>query len=292
MSEVEDPGRWRSIDVGGTGLDVWEAGVAAPGAAPPGAPASGEDPVVVVGTALTADELLPVARRLAAEPGRRIVAYRRRGYGSGGTTTGAGSIRLDAADLVALLDALGIARATLIGVSYSAAVVLQAAADRPDRAARVAAIEPPPIQARSAAAFRVACTRLAGEFDALGGRRTADRFLSRLMDPHWRLDLERLLPGSVAQVEEDASTFFLADIPALLAWEYSARDAARVTAPVLLVSGTASAHWFADEIEAIRGWFRNVAHVSVANADHSMALTHPDTIAQILEMFLNEPVSD
>ncbi|WP_062522790.1 alpha/beta fold hydrolase [Demequina silvatica] len=285
MSEDLDPGRWRSIDVGGASLDVWERPASS-------LAALGEDPVVIVGTALTADELLPVARLLAAEPGPRIVAYRRRGYGSGGTTAGAGSIRLDAADLVALLDALGIARASLIGVSYSAAVVLQAAADHPERAARVAAIEPPPIQSRSAAAFRVACTRLASECDAIGARRTADRFLSRLMDPHWRLDLERLLPGSVAQVEEDASTFFLADIPALLAWDFDARDAARVTAPVLLVSGTASAHWFAEEIDAIRGWFRNVAHVSVANADHSMALTHAETVAGILSLFMHEPTEE
>ncbi|WP_062529070.1 alpha/beta fold hydrolase [Demequina rhizosphaerae] len=277
MSSLVEQGRWRAIDVGGAQLDLWETG-----------PQTDKPPVVLIGTALTADELLPVARLLATELGRGIMSYRRRGYGTAGSVAGAGSMRLDAGDLIALLDELEIPRAVLVGVSYSGAVALQAAADHPDRVERVVAIEPPPVQSASSNAFRVANTRLVSEYEHLGAARAADRFLSRLMDPHWRLDVERLLPGAVAQVEADAETFFAADIPALLSWDFGEADAARVTAPVLLVSGTASAHWFEEEIEAIRAWFPHVSHVSLANADHSMALTHPTEVATAIAGFIRD----
>ncbi|WP_062465663.1 alpha/beta fold hydrolase [Demequina maris] len=277
MSSLVEQGRWRAIDVGGAQLDLWESG-----------PESDKPPVVLIGTALTADELLPVARLLASDLGRTVLAYRRRGYGTAGTVAGAGSIRLDASDLIALLDELEIACAVVVGVSYSGAVALQAAADHPERVERVIAIEPPPVQSASAAAFRVANTRLIAEYEHLGAPRAADRFLSRLMDPHWRLDVERMLPGAVAQVDADAETFFAADIPALLSWDFTEADAAKVTAPVLLVSGTASAHWFEEEIEAIRTWFTDVSHVSLANADHSMALTHPTEVESAVAGFIRE----
>ncbi|MDN4475777.1 alpha/beta hydrolase [Demequina sp. SYSU T00192] len=277
MSSVVEQGRWRAIDVGGAKLDLWETGVR-----------SDKPPVILIGTALTADELLPVARLLAADLGRPVLAYRRRGYGTAGTVAGSGSVRLDAGDLVALMDELDIPRAVIVGVSYSGAVALQAAADHPERCARVVAIEPPPVQSASASAFRVANTRLVTEYEHLGAVRAADRFLSRLMDPHWRLDVERMLPGAVAQAEADAETFFTADIPALLAWDYTEADAAKVTAPVLLVSGTASAHWFEEEIEAIRAWFPDVAHVSLPNADHSMALTHPTEVEAAVAGFIRD----
>ena len=50
-----------------------------------------------------------------------------------------------------MLDALGIGRAHIVGVSYSAAVALQLAADAPYVVHTLALLEPPPVHTPSAA---------------------------------------------------------------------------------------------------------------------------------------------
>jgi hypothetical protein len=56
----------RLVDVGDIELEVHEVGTG--------------DPVVLVQTALTADELAPVAAHLGAQGAYRVVVYHRRGY--------------------------------------------------------------------------------------------------------------------------------------------------------------------------------------------------------------------
>jgi len=267
---------WRSVEVDRGRLDVLELGT------------DGGVPVLLIGTALTSDELVPVGRQLAAETGRRVLAVRRRGYGSSGPMHAPGSVAADAADCVALMDALGVERAAVVGVSYSAAVALQLASSWPARVERVAAIEPPPLQAASAAEFRGSCADLVAEHKEHGAERAADRFLSRLVDPNWRLDLERIVPGTASRVETDAEAFYTADLPALLTWDFGPAHAALVRAPVLLVSGEASEPWFEEEIETIRAWFPTASVVGVPLADHSMAFTHPGVIAAVLADFMHE----
>ena len=74
---------------------------------------SGE-PVVFIQTALIADELAPLADRLRDQ--FRTIVYHRRGYGDSTPTAGPGSISRDSADCRALLDALRIPRAHVVGL--------------------------------------------------------------------------------------------------------------------------------------------------------------------------------
>ena len=94
----------------------------------------GGDPAVFIQTALTADELEPVARDRALQHGYRKIVYHRRGYAGSGTVRAAGSVARDAADCRALLTALKVKRAHVVGFSYSGAVALQLAADWPEQA--------------------------------------------------------------------------------------------------------------------------------------------------------------
>jgi pimeloyl-ACP methyl ester carboxylesterase len=101
----------RMVRIPGGELEVAESG-------------SGE-PVIFIQTALTADELGPLANELAAD--YRTILYHRRGYAGSSAVTGPGSIARDAADCRALLGALAIDRAHVVGYSYSAAVALELA---------------------------------------------------------------------------------------------------------------------------------------------------------------------
>jgi pimeloyl-ACP methyl ester carboxylesterase len=110
--------------------------------------------------------------------------------------------------------------------------------------------------------------------------------LRLVIGPHWRTDMERHVPGSAEQTRRDARTFFDADLPALLAWQFSAQDAYRIKCPVLHVGGTDSGPWFAEVRGLLLDWFPDAEDVVVHGADHSLAITHTDQVAAALISFV------
>jgi pimeloyl-ACP methyl ester carboxylesterase len=245
---------------------------------------SGE-PIVFIQTALTADELRPLADAPALAGHRRIV-YHRRGYGGSSPVDGPGSIRQDAADCRALLAALDLDRAHIVGLSYSAAVALQLAADAPAVAATLTLLEPPPVHTASAPEFRAANDRLMRSRRARGADEALEDFMSTLVGPGWRTIADAWLPGSVEQMRHDAATFIDTDLPALLAWRYGPDDARRVACPVLHIGGTDSGPWFAEVRRVILDWFPHADDVVIQGADHNLALTHTAAVADALLAFL------
>lgn len=244
------------------------------------------EPVVFIQTALTADELRPLAEAPALAHGYRKVLYHRRGYEGSSAIAGPGSIARDAADCAALLDALDIARAHVVGVSYSGAVALQLAADAPDRVHSLVLLEPPPAHTASAAEFRAANDEFLQARREHGPAVALDDFLARLVGADWRSEMERLLPGSGAQMEYDAITFFDTDLPALLDWDFDEAEIRRVSCPVLHVGGTDSGPWFAQVRKLVREWFPDADDVVIEGADHSLALTHAPEIGRAVVSFL------
>jgi pimeloyl-ACP methyl ester carboxylesterase len=249
---------------------------------------SGE-PIVFVQTALTANELVPLARTSPLERYRKIV-YHRRGYAASSAIRGPGSIARHAADCHALLDALDIGRAHIVGVSYSAAVALQLAADAPHVVHTLVLLEPPPVHTPSAAQFRAAIDRLMATRRRHGPLAALDEFLSMPNGP-WRDVTEHHLPGSAAQMTQDAATFFDTDVPALLDWRFGPTDAARITCPVLHIGGTDSGPWFAQARDQLLAWLPSANDVAIEDADHALALPHLDEIADAVAAFLrNHPL--
>lgn len=263
--------RTRTVPVAGARLEVTERGAG--------------EPVVFIQTALTADELLPLAADPALEDYRAVV-YHRRGYAGSSPADGSGSITRDASDCVALLDQLGIDRAHLVGLSFSGAIALQLSADVPQRVQTLTLIEPPPVHVPSAHEFRAANERLLRIRREDGPPAALEEFLAIAMGPERQRAAEEKLPGVSAQMQDDAVTFFDTDLPALLDWEFGASDAARIRCPVLYVGGTDSGPWFAQVAELMRSWFPHADEAAVDGADHSLALTNPRQLAQALATFL------
>ena len=245
------------------------------------------EPMLFVQTALSADEFVPIASEPVLSAGFRRIMYHRRGYGgsSAAAPDGLASIAADAADAASLLDVLGVDRVHLVGLSFSAAIALELASAVPERVHSLAVIEPPPVHVPSEAQFRAANAHLVELRRTAGVAAALDAFLTMLMGPQWRSELDQRRPGSVAQIEVDAATFFDTDLPALLAWRFSGRDAAQITAPVLYVGGTDSGPLFAEVRTQILDWMPNAEDILVAGADHSLAVTHPREIATALASF-------
>jgi pimeloyl-ACP methyl ester carboxylesterase len=253
---------------------------------------SGE-PVLLIQTALVADEFLPLASQPALRDHYRVIRYHRRGYAHSSPVQGVGLIKRDAADGRALLAALGVARAHVVGVSYSGAVALQLAADSPSCAHSLVLLEPPPVHVPSAAEFFAANAQLVADYHAYGPVAGLDRFLTRVVGPDWRAAIERALPGAAEQMEQDTGTFFDTDIPALLAWRFEAEDARGITQAVLHIGGSESGQWFAEVRELVLAWLPQAEDVVLAGADHSLALTHPAQVAAALVDFLRRhPIPD
>lgn len=257
---------FRRVPVNGTELEVadWGAG----------------EPLVCVQTALTADEFLPTAQDTALDDYRRIL-YHRRGYAGSAPVRGAGSVERDAWDCAALMSALGIGRAHVLGGSYAGAVALRLAADEPERVHSLVLLEPPPVITSRAPDFRAEVERLIRTAGEHGPSAALGEFLGAF---GW--DLEPWLPGSSRQMERDAGTFFGTDLPALLDWRFGADDARRVRCPVLHVGGAESGPYFAEVREVVRRWFPDGEDVVVPGADHAMACTHPGPVAAAVASFL------
>ncbi len=261
----------RSVAVPGGTVEVLDSG-------------SGE-PVVFIQTALTADELLPVATDGELDGYRRIV-YHRRGYAGSSAAGGPGSIPREAADCAALLTGLGIDRAHVVGLSFSGAIALQLAADAASLVHSLTLIEPPPVHTPSSAEFRAANDRLIASRRARGEQVALDEFATMVLGPEWHRVAEEQLPGAAAQMRRDAGTFFDVDLPALLAWEFTSVEVARIGCPVLYVGGTDSGPWFAEVRELLLDWFPHAQDVLIAGADHALALTHAHRIADAMSTFL------
>lgn len=246
---------------------------------------SGE-PIVFVQTALTADELLPLAEEPQLEHGYHKIVFHRRGYAGSGPLDGPGSIKGDAADCYALLKAMRVDQAHMVGVSYSGAVALQLAADVPELAHSLTLLEPPPVHTPSSSEFRGANDRLIQARRELGPAAALHEFLTIVVGAEWRQVVEGYLPGSTAQMERDMVTFFDSDLPALMDWRFGSTDANRISSPVLHIGGSESGQWFAEVRELILSWLPNTEDVVIDGADHSLALTHTSEVANALADFL------
>ncbi|HEX5308521.1 MAG TPA: alpha/beta fold hydrolase [Solirubrobacteraceae bacterium] len=107
--------------------------------------ASGEGMPVVLLHGLTATRRYVVmGSRLLEREGHRVIAYDARGHGRSGPASSADaySYELLAADLLALLDALGVERALLAGASMGAQTALRFALEHPERVAALCLITP------------------------------------------------------------------------------------------------------------------------------------------------------
>ena len=171
----------------------------------------GDGPPVVLLHGLTASRRYVVMGSSALQrAGHRVVAYDARGHGSSSPAPdpGAYSYTELAADLATVLDALGIERAVLAGVSMGAHTCLRVALDLPERVAALVVITPGFDPVEFADPRRLA--RWDGLSDALrsgGIDAFAEAYGVQRIPEHWRDTVGRALrqrmavhehPGAVA----------------------------------------------------------------------------------------------
>lgn len=217
----------------------------------------------------------------------RTVAFDPRGVGASSAPGAFVTTREMARDAIAVLDALGVARTHVFGISLGGMVATWLAADQPSRVERLvlASTMPWGLTVRHASPIRALslarCLARSGpDCDACLAR--------RVLSPGFR----RTHPEEVARIDR-AVRENPADRRALMvllgaAARHDAKPAlARITAPTLVLAGTrdhlaapSSQRWLADALHA---------RFSTLDSGHDLTLEAPVETASVVTAFLRGP---
>ena len=143
-------------------------------------------PVVVLSNSLGTSAAVWGPQVQALAPYARVLRYEHRGHGGAPADTGPYTIDALGADLVGLLDALGVERASLAGLSLGGMVAMWVAAHHPERVGHLAlcctAAELPPPESWAARAAAVRAEGVVSLLDTLLGRWFTPGFVERRPD--------------------------------------------------------------------------------------------------------------
>jgi pimeloyl-ACP methyl ester carboxylesterase len=267
--ELPPPGR-RVALASGVGVNVVEEG-------------AGPAVVLVHGLPGSAYDWRPTTEVLAAR-GRRAIAYDRVGYGwSDARPDAAFSVASNAGELLALLEALGLERVTLVGWSYGGSTAIAAAERDASRIARLVLIgsagpgfeksQPPRAVARVVFSAPVLRWLHAVPPLARGAQAQASRqAFSEGPEPDWwrpNLAANFARPHTPTSWRSEGAALMDAPLP----------EPSRLALPILVLHGdddrlvpVAVAHELARLAPGAR-------LVVVAGGSHMLPITHPDLVA-------------
>ena len=237
----------------------------------------GEGPAIVFINGLGAQLLywMQVASRLSAH--RRVIVFDHRGSGRSATASAPVTVEQMSDDLMGMLDALGVERATLVGHSMGGYIAMQVAAEHPSRVHRLVLYSTSAEMNWPALRFIESVERVWSECPDIssGG-------LTRIFTP-WNWSPARLrdnaLMETIVQLA-DANPYkmtlegFRAQVEACRAFEGS-RLLPRIAAPTLVVGG---AHDLIAPLELQRNLTRQVegSRLAVSESGHNTHLEEPD----------------
>jgi pimeloyl-ACP methyl ester carboxylesterase len=217
--------------------------------------------------------------------GFRVIRVVRPGYGRSDPATGH-SFADHARACGRLLRELGVERAFWVGHSTSCDIGLQLALDAPELVAGLILFEPAkpsgPLREQAAPTYVGPAMAAAAQGDV---PRAFDIFLRGVGGDGYREALYKTLgtEGVDAAVRESAH-FFAEEMPALREWTFGAAEAAGVAAPTLIARGAESRPFFHENAELLAGLLPG-AEITIPGAGHLGPLTHPAEVASMIADF-------
>jgi pimeloyl-ACP methyl ester carboxylesterase len=248
----------------------------------------GEGPVVCLTHAGVFSAWFGALFRQSALDGFRVIRPVRPGYGGSPPPSEAASLHAHARACGELLRELGVSQAFWVGHSSSCCIGLQLALDQPDLVAGLILFETAkpsgPLREANAGSYVAPALAAARDGDA---PRAFDIFMRGVGGEAYRPVLERLLGRDGLEVAERESAYFFRDeLPGVGAWQFGPEQAARVAAPTLLVGGSESRPWFAENSAQLAAWLPESQTTTLAGADHMAPLTHPAELAGVIAGFV------
>jgi pimeloyl-ACP methyl ester carboxylesterase len=147
-------------------------------------------------------------------------------------------------------------------------------------------LEPPHMTVPSAQQLLEAVASVLAIYQAGDAVHAVDQFMSLIGHSNWRAMIGRRVPGAPRQMEKDAASFFESDWPAIQAWHFSRQEARTIKQPVLFIGGSDSGPFFDQVRDLLCGWLPQTEVVTLAGANHTLAITHAADVATALASFL------
>lgn len=246
---------------------------------------SGEAVVFIHGVGV-ADSFLPLVVEPAVRDHYRVIRYRRRGYA--GSTPAAGPVSLPehAHDCLALLGELDVTQAHVVGHSYGACVALQLALDAPAAVHSLAVFEPLLHPVPSTPQLLEALGPAVERYRAGDRVAAVDAFFSVVFGSDWWAEVSRTVPGGPEQADKDGATMFESDLPSLQEWRFGAEEAAKITQPVLFLTGAESLPVFIESRDLFHSWRPHTEDDVMPGVNHLLHMRHPADAAARLTGFL------
>ena len=254
--------------------------------------AAGEIPLVLVhGSWGSHQQWDSVAASLSQR--LRVLSYDRRGHGESECPAGQGSVREDVADLVALIETLGLAPAYVAGNSFGSAITLRLAVERPDLVRGIILHEPPLFSLIAGdPADATALENLAAQIGGVVQRiasgdhaGAAEQFMTRLA----------LAPGEWQQLPQDFQRTAIANAPTFLdeaqdpdALQFDLEWLADFAKPALLTVGERSPSHYAPVLEKLANALPHAERLTFPTAGHLPHVTHPAAYAEATTSFIRE----
>jgi pimeloyl-ACP methyl ester carboxylesterase len=223
----------------------------------------------------------------------RVLTYDRRGHSLSAPVATQGSMREDAGDLAALLEALGLAPAHVVGNSFGASIALRLATERPELFRSLVVQEPPLF------ALLAADPEARGALPELGRRAAAVAELLRAGElaegAKQFVETMAFGPGMWDKLPEDVRRTFVANALTFLDEgrdpEWATIDLAalgRFPHPVLLTHGDQSPPLFRAVVAQIARALPSAAQHVFVGAGHAPHLTQPEVYADVVGEFVTE----
>jgi pimeloyl-ACP methyl ester carboxylesterase len=243
------------------------------------------DPVLLVHGSHVAEAFEPLVRDGGLAERHRVIRYHRRGFAGSDRVAPPFAIEQQAGDARALLGALGVGRAHVVGHSFGAVIALQLALDAPPLVHSLALLEPPLLMVPSGEQFAQALTPMIERYQSGDTESAIDGFFTLVIGSGYRDLLDQMLPGAFEQAVADADTFFAVELPSLPEWRFGPEQAAGIDRPILRVLGSDSLKMF-NEIDALlQQWFPNSEPSQIPDATHALQMMNPRAVAEALEAF-------
>ena len=222
------------------------------------------------------DEIVP---RFAGS--HRVLRYDTRGAGLSQKARGTLALDTMAADIMALLDALGIAgKVALAGVAVGGAIALHFAARYPERTSAVVVGSP---ATGIAADRRAAALERVAQIETTGMALAVESAMLNGYAPELRGDLRRFERFQARWLGNDPGSY--AAIWRMLASADMQDELARLRCPVLVIGGSLDRVRPAPMAEAVAKAIPGARYIEVRTG-HYMAVQTPDLIADCIEDFL------
>jgi len=222
----------------------------------------------------------------------QVIGYDRRGHGESDAPPEAGTVHDDVADLAALIDALGVGPAYVVGNSYGACIALRLGAERPEVVRAIVAHEPP--------FLRLLDATPEGSAIALPVWKELEEVRRRLESAEYAgaaehfVDHVALGPGAWSMMPPEVQQLFVDNAPTYIgelrdpdAWTIDLAALALISKPVLLSQGDQSPQFFAPLMDVVASNIHGVRRETIPGAGHVPHVTHPDAYSDVVRGFLS-----